>query len=237
MAMTNPRQVTAGYFRINSYVLLGLLALATLVSREFLSVDETISIAIGAALAYIASVVWLYQISRAGRVFLAFIAMIALFAAWQASLPTTDVTSGSGANLWLLDSISGGLVLGATMAAMLLGHWYLNAPGMQLAPLRRLVVIIVIAVVLRVFVSGAGFLMFYKYAMGLELPSTSMLLFLTLRWLAGLVAPLGLAYMTWKTLDIPNTQSATGILYVMVIVTFIGELSALLISENSMYPF
>jgi hypothetical protein len=42
------------------------------------------------------------------------------------------------------------------------------------------------------------------------------------------VGTLALAVMTWQTLKIPNTQSATGILYVAVIATFLGELVALL---------
>jgi hypothetical protein len=36
--------------------------------------------------------------------------------------------------------------------------------------------------------------------------------------------------MTYKTLKIPNTQSATGILYVGVIGTFLGELTSLLLN-------
>jgi hypothetical protein len=42
--------------------------------------------------------------------------------------------------------------------------------------------------------------------------------------------------MTWKTLEIPNTQSATGILYVGVIGAFLGELAGLLLSAGGAYP-
>jgi hypothetical protein len=38
--------------------------------------------------------------------------------------------------------------------------------------------------------------------------------------------------MAWKTLQIPNTQSATGILYVAVIGVFTGELLGLLLSAD-----
>jgi hypothetical protein len=61
-------------------------------------------------------------------------------------------------------------------------------------------------------------------------------MFLALRWLAGIAIPLLLAWMTWKTLDIPNTQSATGILYVAVITIFTGELAAQLLSTGTTYP-
>jgi hypothetical protein len=59
---------------------------------------------------------------------------------------------------------------------------------------------------------------------------------LALRWLAGLVAMACVIWMTWQTLKIPNTQSATGILYVGVIVSFLGELVALLLSQTSRFP-
>jgi hypothetical protein len=42
--------------------------------------------------------------------------------------------------------------------------------------------------------------------------------------------------MTWLTLKIPNTQSATGILYAAVILAFIGELTAQLMSDAASYP-
>jgi hypothetical protein len=61
-------------------------------------------------------------------------------------------------------------------------------------------------------------------------------LFLTLRWLSGLVGALLLTVMAWKTLRIPNTQSATGILYVAVIATFLGELTSLLLSSQLANP-
>jgi hypothetical protein len=47
-----------------------------------------------------------------------------------------------------------------------------------------------------------------------------------IRWSAGLVGVLLVGIMAWQTLRIPNTQSATGILYVGVILAFLGELTA-----------
>ena len=44
------------------------------------------------------------------------------------------------------------------------------------------------------------------------------------------------ALAAWHTLKLPNTQSATGILYVGVIGTFLGELMSLLLSSESTYP-
>jgi hypothetical protein len=116
---------------------------------------------------------------------------------------------------------------------MLLGHWYLNTPTMHLAPLRRLVLILGAAAILRVAVCGTG-LALTLGASGM--PETARMLFISLRWLGGLAGVLILAFMTWQTLKIPNTQSATGILYVAVIGTFVGELTALLLSVESPFP-
>ena len=59
---------------------------------------------------------------------------------------------------------------------------------------------------------------------------------MSLHWLAGIVGVGLLAGLTWQTLKIPNTQSATGILYAAVILAFIGELMSQLLSAATHYP-
>jgi hypothetical protein len=129
--------------------------------------------------------------------------------------------------------ISSGLILGMTMAAMLLGHWYLNSPTMELVPLRRLIIAMGVAVGLQAIVSALGLWGEFTYANSL---STQWLLFVLLRWLFGIIGVGVLTWMAWQTLKIPNTQSATGILYVAVIGTFVGETMALLLSAESLFP-
>lgn len=126
-----------------------------------------------------------------------------------------------------------GLLLGMTMAAMLLGHWYLNTPTMELVPLRRLIIAMGAAVFLQAVVSALGLWGEVTYANHIP---TQWWLFLLLRWLFGIVGVAVLAWMAWQTLKIPNTQSATGILYVAVIGTFVGETMALLLSAESLFP-
>jgi hypothetical protein len=116
---------------------------------------------------------------------------------------------------------------------MLLGHWYLNSPSMQLAPLRRLLVAIGAAIVLQSVISAIGLAYEFHYASGV---SSHFLLFVLLRWSFGLAGVAALTWMAWGTLKIPNTQSATGILYVAVIGVFVGELTAILLSAESAFP-
>ncbi len=124
-------------------------------------------------------------------------------------------------------------MLGLTLAAMFLGHWYLNTPTMVLAPLERLILLMAAAVVLRSAVSGAGLCCQVAEHHGLALAHWPLLM---LRWLAGLAGAGLMTWMAWRTLKIPNTQSATGILYVGVIATFLGELTAILLHVDSTYP-
>ncbi len=93
---------------------------------------------------------------------------------------------------------------------MLLGHWYLNTPSMRLQPLQALD-----------YVDGdcrdralvaAGSLTSAVTGLMESAGRSTCWPFWPLRWLAGLLGILGFSGMTWQTLKIPNTQSATGIL-------------------------
>ena len=61
-------------------------------------------------------------------------------------------------------------------------------------------------------------------------------LLLSLRWLAGLISPLVVVVMVWRILEYRNTQSATGVLYVGVVLTLTGELTATLLAHEFSIP-
>ena len=239
MATVSPRQVTSGYFRNHLYVILGLSSLAALLSR--VAAPPAFGWALAAAsLSYFGSVVWLYEKRALGIASLVLVAATALAGALVISHSTATTLSdanqaaaeGLPAMLRYLQTISSALLLGTTMAAMLLGHWYLNAPGMELAPLRRLLLAMAAATVVQAVVCGIG--------LGFEVAAHPLLtqdwLFVLLRWSFGLAGVIVLIWLTWQTLAIPNTQSATGILYVAVMGVFVGETMSLLLSAESVYP-
>jgi len=228
MALTDPRQVTSGYYRNHLYVLLGLNVLATLVA---LSAPDRFALApplAAAILSYVGAVLWLYEKPRPGIVVLGIISACSLWGAWAGTAWPPSVGTLRTV-LAALDPLTSGLVLGLTMAAMFLGHWYLNSPTMAIAPLQRLVIYTGGAVVLRAVVEAVVLAVYLSGGY----PGTGQMLFISLRWLSGIFGALALMVMTYKTLEIPNTQSATGILYVGVIATFLGELTALLLSVPS----
>jgi hypothetical protein len=122
-------------------------------------------------------------------------------------------------------------VLGSATTAMLMGHSYLIAPAMSIAPLLRLLIALGASLAVRV---GLAFLGLWLWNASRSGPLESDIwLWLPTRWLLGLVGPLALGWMAWETARIRSTQSATGILYVVVIVCYLGELTSQLLVEKT----
>ena len=248
MFVTSPKQVTSGFFRVHSWVTMGLAAFAAVIlylqhpGDGVEAVTETelaasrwafwtaVSVAV---LSYMAAVVWLYEAHTLGRWLLLFVSLAAVFGASQTLIfQPLDQPSVWQSVVAHLDLLSGSFLVGTVITAMFLGHWYLNTPTMDLEPLRKLLVLMGVALSIRGILCAVGF--------GLESQLTEITsgwwVLLALRWLAAIVANVILLVLTWQTLKIPNTQSATGILYAAVIFVFIGELSALLLSCDAHYP-
>lgn len=241
MGITPARYVTSGFYRVHLWVLMGLntfAGLAIFTRQEALepgafSWQLLFGITVGlAVLSYVGSVLWLYEKSAAGDLVLFALAIIALVAAGLVT-PWSEATSGIGIVLAFLDLSSSGLLLGVTLSAMFLGHWYLNTPTMELLPLKRLVIFMAIAILVRTFVSGTGLVLQASSPAPLE---TAFWIFVCFRWLSGILGTFMLALMAWYTLQVPNTQSATGLLYAGVILTFLGELTSQLLSVDTLYP-
>lgn len=228
MAVTSPKQVISGFFRNHLYVTLGLTTLAALVLSK-LDMQAMWFAAAAAVLSFVGAAWWLYESPRAGKVALWLVAICAYVSAVE-----SQYSGHAGSNIGHEVAIAfSGLVLGLVFAAMLLGHWYLNSPGMELAPLRGLILLAAAAICVQMVVVGIGLAEEIAHRPDLKL---GWLLFVVMRWSFGLLGVLGLLWMAWQTLKIPNTQSATGILYVAVIGVFIGELTGLLLSAESAFP-
>ena len=209
MSATSPRMVASGFFRIHLWVLLGLSTVAALVAASGGGPDArgVLALAIASAsVSYAGSVLWLYECHRAGRLSLLLLAALSLWAAlWTTAWPRP---AGAETVLFvLLDVVTSGLLMGSTLCAMFLGHWYLNTPAMRLEPLVRLVWLIGVSVGARAAIAGVGLAVTVA---GQGWPAGWTLAALVLRWVAGLIGLLVLAVLARKTLEIPNTQSAMG---------------------------
>jgi protein NrfD len=150
-------------------------------------------------------------------------------------LQAFDVTSGWSPTVTALtvaSFLTSAALLGGTCTAMILGHWYLILPSMQVSHLQSIVKVHIISMVLRVVVVCAAVVMaIITWQPGLG-PSfrhyitSAGGIFFWQRVLFGLFGPALLSYLTWETAKIRSTQSATGILYVDFFTVVVGEVLA-----------
>jgi protein NrfD len=142
---------------------------------------------------------------------------------------------------WVLTDLTSILLLGAAASAMVLGHWYLVVLDLPITALRRLTVLLALALVLRAAVVAlalvgpvhAGLADARAVAAGLWSPDG---VFVWMRLLFGLAGPFSLLWFIWKTVEIRSTQSATGILYVQLFLVLAGELLAKYLRVAAGFP-
>jgi hypothetical protein len=231
LVLTAPRVVPAGFFRVNLLVVMGVATLAALVAGGTAGVRTLAAVA--AVSGWLGSVAWLGEKRRAGVVFCVVAALVLAAGTVQVAMshhgagPIPGATPFPGVTSRFvppLAALLSGLVTGLTVHAMLLGHWYLNAPGMRVDALRRAIDLAAAAWALQVLATlAAG-----GTWDGLRAGGTTAAL-VAMRWLAGLVGLPVLLMLARRTLEIPNTQSATGILYVACLAAILGELTGQLL--------
>ncbi len=231
LLLTPWRLVPSAFFRTHFLVILGLLVLAALASPApgygggwLLSSQVT-----AAVLSYLAVVVWGLGLPRVG------IPLTGLVVLLCAGI-LVGISRSGDTSMWALEAaarLSSAFLMGATLTAMLLGHHYLTAPAMSIDPLKRFVYCMVAALVLRALFAAAGLELWWSgggpFANRLESVSP---LFLAVRWGMGLFSPALATFLTWKTVEIRSTQSATGILYIAMTFVLFGELTAMILSRG-----
>ena len=228
LVLTPAALVPAGFFRVNMLVVLGLATFAALLSGQTLPAFGWLLPAAAAVTAWMASIAWFAERPRQGIILCVVTALLLAAATAFVQVATDENTAGGWGNVG--NALLSGLVTGLTVHAMLLGHWYLNAPGMRVDVLRRMIDVAFAAWAAQLVVAAAVAMMpAGPAAAGASGGPTTMAL-VSLRWLAGLAGLPVLLCLSRKTLDIPNTQSATGILYVACLAAILGELTAQLLS-------
>jgi hypothetical protein len=219
LVVTPPRLVPPGFFRVNLLVVLGLATFAALLAGSALPGWLWLPPTAAAVAAWLGSIAWYAERTRGGMLFCA---------ACAGLLAVATVLVGPAGGLPAAARLLSGLLVGLTVHAMLLGHWYLNAPGMRVDALRRMIDV-ALAAWAAVLVAALGAVLWTGSMPWHGLEPTALAL-LSLRWLAGLAGLPALLWLSRKTLDIPNTQSATGILYVACLAAIMGELTAQLLA-------
>ena len=134
--------------------------------------------------------------------------------------------------LTIASFISSAALLGGACTAMVLGHWYLVIPSLNVSHLQSVVKLHMASMVARIAAVAAAVIFaiavwqpglgpnFQRYMTSIDG------IFFWQRVLFGLAGPAVLSYLTWETAKIRSTQSATGILYVDFFTVVVGEVLA-----------
>lgn len=207
IAFVPPSRIGKGFARFHTALALVLWLIA---SRAHF----TLPLAVTCALLAIALVLSAWNIPYYISLTLAFISSLYLVI-----LP--DMSS-IGIARSLLVHLPAILVLGASAVAMLLGHWYLVAPGLSIRYLKIVTIGLIVALLIR-----SGVVLDLVLTTGERLHSSHFYemygIFFVQRVVLGLLLTLVLSLMTYFCVRIRSTQSATGILYVVLVFCLVGE--------------
>lgn len=239
------KDVTDGFFRIQMRVLLGLTVLAALLlaagttwaatpgdaeSEAVATAAEIRSLCIVAAVvSYAGTVFWALGRRLPGNACIHVLNVLCMLAL---GLHSWRVPNHSGIFLQLVSDFSSAAVVGSVLTGMLLGHWYLTTPTMSITPIWWFNKAIVISVTLRFCASSWSLMEF-----GAQLPDTTHLIWLAIRWGGAILLPAAMTVMVWRILKHRNTQSATGVLFAGLVMVFMGEMTASLLERAVLIPY
>ena len=244
-------EVTSGFFRIQNLVTLGLSVLAFMAigpapvaegAEPLLSTGIVRWISIGLAImSFLGSVMWTLERRAAGARFAFGVAVVSLITVVLSSVSGDDFLTLQGNLTWLTE-LAVAAVSGATVGGMLLGHWYLTTPTMSTTPLNRVNWFLCVVASGRLVFGAITLGLFWPFGPAGPAAITSSVLnsypamCLMLEWTGGILGPLAVSIMVVRILKYNNTQSATGVLFVGVILAFIGEMTGALLRHELQLP-
>jgi hypothetical protein len=241
-----------GYFQMNALVVLGLLGLAVTIAlahpiRPFAAAQvlgrTALFGALVASLLYYAAI-WQerWSLARWPAALALLGATVALLQA-GAQLMATPAPLPHREALLVASLLTSALLLGWSLTAMLLGHWYLIVPRLRFRYLVIFCAVLLGTVLARYLAVGATLLtamrvepMIEPHPWRLMVDFGGQGMFFWFRLLWGLGMPLLLALMALHCARRRSNQSATGILYVLVVGSLIGEITALYLTVTTGIP-
>ncbi len=246
-AVSSPRQVTVHWLRLSGILALCFAGLAVFfvmrreplpdVSHVYRRIQSGMLVAtVVAILAQLAFVQTLFR--RTQRLFAGVAFLLASMVGTgllHELAPRAGIAKPQAVGLQTLACAGAAALPGLALMDMLLGHAYLTAARMTIAPFRRLNLTLALAVALRALVGIGAIALQSRYPTELFWPRFGLLV--GTRWLVGLVVPAVFVYMAHDCIRRRSTQSATGILYVAGVLVFIGELIALHLARETGLPF
>jgi protein NrfD len=230
------REAGVKFFRFNAGLAALLLVAAFVFRPPELVADLWGRIAFGALIVLEAALVLYWAtIGRALASIRPVIAGAGILAGVVALVAQAIATTAGGPPveaMTIVSFFSSALLLGGACTAMILGHWYLVIPSLQVSHLQSIVKVHMASMAVRILVVAAAiFVAIASWEPGLGPSFKGYIfsiagIFFWQRVLFGLAGPAVLSYLTWETAKIRSTQSATGILYVDFFTVVVGEVLA-----------
>lgn len=241
-----------GYFQMNALIVLGLLGLALSVvvlepPAGFAAPADPARLSliaglVGAFLYYAAMwrESWLWA---RGAAFIALVGSTGALLIGAGELVHRTTPMPQRELLLAVALLLSALTLGWSLITMLLGHWYLVAPRLTFRHLVVFCWVLLAVVLLRIGAVGSSLLaastvdaMVNPHPMRLLTGFAAQGMFFWFRIFWGLAIPLVLSLMALHCARQRSNQSATGILYVLVVGTFIGEITGLYLTLSVGVP-
>jgi hypothetical protein len=229
LPILSPVHIPPRFYRVHFLTALGLLAVAGIFIYEKGTIAFWLTYSAALLGCLIGSIVWHLDGAPGGKLAVYLTPIVLAVCLIQGGMLVREPVDSP---MRIADDVLSALVLGSATTAMLMGHSYLISPSMSISPLMRLLAAIGVSLILRIVLACFG-LWGWTSSHGTSNLGTELMLWLPVRWILGLIAPLVLGWMAWETARIRSTQSATGILYVVVIVCFLGELTSQLLVEKT----
>lgn len=123
--------------------------------------------------------------------------------------------------LFATQLILAALALGAVNAAMLLGHWYLVTPRLSPSPLRRMMILLLVALALQAVVFALAMALVSVGPLGGPIGWVTWL-----RLLVGIGLPIGITVLAYLATRASSLQASTGLLYIALAFVMAGSIAA-----------
>lgn len=144
----------------------------------------------------------------------------------------------AGQSVAAASALATGAVAGSVGLAMVLGHWYLTVPKLEVRYLERLNRVTVGAMAASIALCAVSCVVFAEVLRSAYPPlfGPTGLFYLGTRVAVGMLLPLVFAFMTASSLRFRNTRSATGILYASTVLVLIGTAVSVFLQDSYRVP-
>lgn len=246
LAIPSFREVGIGYFRSTAavYVALAFLALCGSLSLSWGGTGAPLSwpeaaaeVAFVACACAYAATLWFEWPALRARLFTATLATGLLRLALAGPSLCGDRCGPAAQMIFSFAVTVPAAPLGTALSTMLLGHWYLVDRELSLAPLRRMHAFFVASLALQGFATLTTTLSLWALRGQLTVGPAAADVVLVIARLA--VSPAGallVAWLIWKTLQIPQTMAATGLAYIATLAVLVGQLLSVFVLHRSGLP-